>query len=118
MAALTAQTRYAEMLKHFISPTLREWGWTGSAGKYQRTDDGVMTRAWFQKSQSSGRLTVSFRVNISRQVVGTGEILPPVDDADRWWLMSTQPEFDPEAEVDAVLEYIKFASASAPPTPA
>ncbi|MDH6194858.1 hypothetical protein M2272_001487 [Mycobacterium frederiksbergense] len=105
MAQLTAQSRYDEMIKQFISPTLRGQGWVGSGGRYRRACSGVTERLKFQKSRFSSRQSVQFRVNASRKSAG-GAVIGAAVLGNPWWTMAIDPDFDPEAEVDSVLSSI------------
>ncbi|MFF5794490.1 hypothetical protein ACFY5D_20805 [Paeniglutamicibacter sp. NPDC012692] len=104
----TAQSRYIEMLNGFISPTLREAGWTGYRGKYLRKQHGLLEHLEFQKSRHSGRQTIQFRVNSWQTSEESGELIPQAFEAgpDAWFIMSVAPDFDPEQTVTDVLAHI------------
>ena len=60
----TAQVAYKRMVNEFISPTVRGWGLTGSAGRYVLPSDGVWALVGLQKSVYSDVHSIRFTVNL------------------------------------------------------
>ena len=61
----TAQNKYRQLLKDYLSPALRSRGFVGSGGKYRLPDDKAYVLLGCQKNKWNTEDAVEFTINIS-----------------------------------------------------